>query len=142
MIDRTDRIIEVLQASKLPGASCQYKSAITPEWTQALTPCWGFNKYHYRVLAPTTGATRHICSKDWDGQATVWVRDYECDPHCLVTEIHNDAFYCGDNRFTFKKENSDTPEFQSYSYDRKTWHPFTVTEPGEMRVVATTEEKE
>lgn len=132
-------MIEVLKASQIEGARVEVLNKITNTWS---TPpiIWNFGNCPYRVLAPVAGKTRHISAKDWDGQATVWVRFSEGGFERMVTMV-TDIFYVAcDDCGNPSTHDFDRPHYKQYSFDRKTWMPFTVTEHGEMRVVASTEE--
>lgn len=151
MKTREDLIIEVVQASKLPGAVLEFKEryCFQVTWERVTAPncAWNFWGNDYRVLAPNKGGTRHITAKDWDGQAAVWVRGKDRIASMyiawMVIAIDDIEFALANSnmglyRVAFADVHKKHHNWQ-YSFDRKTWHPFVVNEPGEMRVVASTD---
>lgn len=73
MSDRVDRIIAVLQASKLPGAVVQWRliDMSVDIFTNTLEPVWNFDRYEYRIFAPTEGKTRHSFTVSEPGEMRV-----------------------------------------------------------------------
>lgn len=139
-IEKTNKIIAVLEASKKPGAVVECKNS-SGKW-ERIRPVWNcIGEYHYRVLLPTAGEKYHITEKEWEGQGVIWVSDYpypsdSYSSHFLVNFIERLAFGVGQEVYTFDDFKN---KWKWFSFDRKTWHPFTKIVAGELKVVASTE---
>jgi hypothetical protein len=145
---RIDRMIAVLNAAKEKGVKVVHKIEADDEdtWDEIEDPLFDFAGLDYRVLRRKPGGKRRITAKDWEGQPVVWVKPGD-GSECLVSRVAPWGFFItylpvGAAEGRLIMEQWEAPKYtKSYSFDRKTWHPFEVEEgEGEWEVIASTEE--
>jgi len=144
--ERINRIIKVLEAAKVPGAKAQEsENHPTSWWTIGLEHIVGALHVgkKVRVLHRVGGCKRHITSKDWDGQAAVWMRPKYSSVNFPVGPIGDGVFsiQTSTKPQQFYWTNTGELEKYEYSFTRKVndWHPFVAESESEWQVVATTE---